>query len=240
MAFHPDVENILLTDQLPLNVQEIFIETEDNLKIQSYFIPNSSSDKVLIYFHGNAGNICHRLPDLLQLSSFGVNVLGVGYRGYGKSQGVPSEEGIYIDGMSSLKYVTNQLGFSLNNVIIMGRSIGSTVAINTAQHLNIKGLILVSPLTSGRDHAKVTGLGAVSFLAGNAFDNISKIKKVLCPVLIIHGTLDQVIPFEMGKKLYEIANKDKKFVELEGAGHNYLSTKYKQSYWLPIYEFVIE
>ena len=208
MAFHPDVENVLSTDQLPLNVKEIFIETKDNLKIQSYFIPNSSSDKVLIYFHGNAGNICHRLPDLMQISSFGINVLGVGYRGYGKSQGVPSEEGLYIDGKSSLRYVTDQLGFSLNNVIVLGRSIGSTVAINTAQNLNINGLILVAPLTSGRDHANATGLGAVSFLAGNAFDNKSKIKNILCPVLIIHGTRDQVIPFDMGKKIYEMANKD--------------------------------
>lgn len=236
MAFHPDNENVLSTDQLPSNVQEIFIETEDQVKIQSYFIPNKSSDKILIYFHGNAGNICHRLPDLMQISSFGINVLGISYRGYGKSQGKPSEKGIYIDGKATLNYATQRLGFSINNVTLLGRSIGTTVAINTSQNLNIGGLILVTPLTSGKDHAKAAGLGFISSLAGNSFNNIDKIVNVSCPILIIHGTQDNVIPFEMGKRIYNKAKTKKQFVKIEGADHNNLSTKYKERYWPPIYE----
>ena len=91
MAFHPDTKNVIPSNKLPSNIKELFIQTEDNLKIHSYFIPNKSSGKILIYFHGNAGNICHRLPDLLKINESGVNVLGVSYRGYGKSDGEPDE-----------------------------------------------------------------------------------------------------------------------------------------------------
>ncbi len=238
LAFYPDTKNVLSTDQLPANVQEVFIETEDHIKIQSYFIPNKSSEKILIYFHGNAGNICHRLSDLMQISSFGINVLGVGYRGYGKSQGKPSENGIYLDGKAALNYATQKLCFPTGNIIILGRSIGTAVAINTSQKTNICGLILVTPLTSGEDHAKAQGLGFVSFLAGKSFDNIGKIINVSCPILIIHGTQDNVIPFEMGKKIYNKAKTKKQFVKIEGANHNNLSTKYKKSYWPAIYEFI--
>ena len=238
MAFHPDTRNVIPTSKLPENVKEVFVKTEDNIEIQTYFIPNQSSNKILIYFHGNAGNIGHRLPDLMQISQFGVNVLGVGYRGYGRSQGSPSEKGIYIDGKSALKYATNELGFTLEQVYILGRSIGTTVAINTAQRKNIAGLILVTPLTNGKGFAKASGLGFVSFLAGNSFNNIEKIPEIICPVLIIHGNKDRVLPFEMGVKIYGEIKTEKKFVKIEGAGHNDLSFKYKSIYWDSILEFI--
>lgn len=237
MAFHPDTRDVLSTDQLPLNVQEIFIVTQDQIEIQSYFIPDRSSDKILIYFHGNAGNIGHRLPDLMQISSFGISVLGIGYRGYGKSQGKPSEKGLYIDGKAALDYAVQELGFPLHNIIIMGRSIGTTVAIHISQNVDMGGLILVTPLTSGQDSARSAGLGFVSFLAGDAFNNIGKIVNTSCPILVIHGTQDNVIPFEMGKKIYNRARTEKQFVGIEGANHNNLSTTYKTSYWPPIDAF---
>ena len=238
MAFHPDTKNVIPSNKLPRNVQEIFIETTDHIKIQSYLIPNEVSDKILIYFHGNAGNIGHRLQDLMQLGSFGINILGVGYRGYGKSQGKPSENGIYIDGNSALNYATQKLGFEMENIFIFGRSIGTTVAINTSQNIHINGLILATPLTSGEDHAKATGLGFVSFLAGKSFDNIGKIVNVSCPILVIHGSQDKVIPFDMGKRIFDKAKTKKQFIKIEGANHNNLSTKYSKSYWPPIYGFI--
>jgi len=170
MAFHPDTRNVLSKDQLPNNVREVFIKTEDNLKIQSYFLPDKSSDKLLIYYHGNAGNISQRMSDLLEIRKSGINVLGAGYRGYGKSQGVPNEKGIYIDGKGTLNYAIRTLGFPLNKVIILGRSIGTTVAVNTSQHKKINKMILVTPLTSGKDHANSIGLGGFSFLAGDSFN----------------------------------------------------------------------
>ena len=237
-AFHPDKKNVIPSDNLPRNVQEIYIETIDNIKIQSYLIPDNSSDKLLIYFHGNSGNIRNRLQDLIRLNSFGINVLGIGYRGYGKSQGKPSEDGIYIDGKSALDYATDDLGFKEEDIIIFGRSIGTTVAINVSQNIRINRLILVTPLTSGKDYAEASGLGFISSLAGDSFDNINKIAKVSCPILVIHGSHDNVIPFEMGEAIFNKAQSKKMFINIEGANHNNLSTKYRNNYWPPIFMFI--
>ncbi len=238
MAFHPDTQDVLSAERIPSNVEEIFLETEDNLKIQSYYLRYKTSDRLLIYFHGNAGNIGQRVYDLMRIRSFGINVLGLSYRGYGKSDGKPSETGLYIDGKTAIEYSIQKLGFPINNIYIMGRSIGSTVAVHSAQNLNYAGLILVSPLTSGKAQAKTTNLSSVAFLAGDAFNNIAKIKNIKCPVLIIHGSKDTIIPFSMGEEIYDAITTTKKLVKIEGAGHNDLSTEYYELYWAPIKSFL--
>ncbi len=238
MAFHPDCTDIIPEDQLPENVQEIYITTEDNIKLQSYLLPHQVSDKLLIYFHGNGGNIGHRLSDLQEIQRLGINVLGLGYRGYGNSQGKPSEEGIYLDGKATLRYAQEHLGFSTENIFILGRSIGTTVAVNTSQQLDLAGLILVTPLTNAKEHAKATGLGLISFMAGKAFDNIGKIRNMSCPTLVIHGTRDDVIPFSMGQQIYNALTTEKKFATIEGGDHNNLSTEFQALYWKAIGEFI--
>ncbi len=238
IAFHPDSIDVIQSKRLPSNIKEVFIETEDNLKIQSYYLPNKISDILLIYFHGNAGNIGHRIYDLRQINSFGVNVLGISYRGYGKSQGKPSEKGIYIDGKAAIRYSNQILGFPMEKIFIFGRSIGTTVAIDSAQNLNIGGLILVSPLTSGKAQAEFSGLRYVSFLAGDIFNNIGKIVNVKCPVLVIHGTQDTIIPFEMGVEIFNRVKAKKRFLKIQGAGHNNLSTQYDELYWSAVDDFI--
>lgn len=238
LVFHPDNVNVIQNNNLPSGVEEFVVVTEDDVSIKSLYLPVAGSDKVLIYFHGNAGNIYHRIPSLLQLQRSGLNIVGVSYRGYGKSEGNPSEEGIYLDGKAILKYVRKKLGFSDKNIIIFGRSIGTTVAINTAQNNVIGGLILVTPLTSGLAHAKVSGLRLISSLAGNSFDSITKITNIKIPVLVIHGTKDRVIPYSMGKEIFDAIKSKKKFITIEGAGHNDLHDNYGNEYWKPIFGFL--
>ena len=238
MAFHPDTRNVIPAKRLPPNVKELFIETGDSIRIHSYFIPSKASGKVLIYFHGNAGNIAHRLPDLLKINESGVNVLGVSYRGYGKSEGKPDEDGIYMDGRAALEYARGELGFPIENIYILGRSIGTTVAINTSQDLKLGGLILVSPLSSGKDHARASGLRPVSFLAGNAFNNIDKCRGITCPVLVVHGTRDRVLPISMGEAIFKELKTRKKFIRIKGRGHNDLTRGDSSRYWNPILEFI--
>jgi len=238
VAFQPDDVNVLPQSSLPEGIEEIFIATEDNVKIQGLYLPSAGSDKVLIYFHGNAGNVYHRIPSLVHLRSLGVNVVGAGYRGYGKSEGTPSEEGIYQDGDAVFKYVTEKLGFSESNIIILGRSIGTTVAINTAQGKEIGGLILVTPLTSGKAQAKAGGLGIASSLAGSSFDNLTKMGNVKAALLVVHGTDDRVIPYSMGEEIFDSAQTKKRLVRIEGAGHNNLQDTYMQAYWPPIFDFI--
>ena len=238
MAFHPDTSNVIPGNRLPSNVKELFIETEDSLKIHSYFIPSKSSGKILVYFHGNAGNIGHRLPDLLKINESGFNVLGVSYRGYGKSEGKPDEVGIYMDGRAALEYVRDELGFPIKNIYILGRSIGTTVAINTSQDLKLGGLVLVSPLSSGKDQARASGLRPVSFLAGDAFNNIGKCKRIICPVLVVHGTRDRVLPFSMGEAIFKELKTRKEFIRIDDRGHNDLTSGDSSKYWNPILEFI--
>ncbi|MCK4538654.1 MAG: alpha/beta hydrolase, partial [Candidatus Krumholzibacteria bacterium] len=230
MTFHPD-RDALPAEQLPADVQEVFFETGDGIKIQAYYLEKPLSRKILIYFHGNAGNISHRLPDLINIHSFNINVLGVSYRGYGKSQGKPSEDGIYIDGAAALEYVTRVLGYDMGNVVVLGRSIGASVAIHISQDIDLGGLILITPLTSAKAYARTTGLGLISSLAGNAFNNIEKIGNVVCPTLVVHGNKDNIISIEMGREIFDRSTAEKRFAEIEGAGHNDLSTIYRGMYW---------
>ncbi len=237
-VFHPDTTTVLSKEHLPPGVQEVYIETDDNERLHSYLVRNSGSKRLLIFFHGNAGNISHRLPDLVKLSKYDINVLGVGYRGYGKSSGSPSEEGIYLDGEAAYKYAAEPLGFSPGNIFVFGRSIGTTVAVHISQNRDIAGLILVSPLTSGKEQAKEQGFGIFASVAGDSFDNMSKMSNIKSPLLVIHGTRDNIIPFSMGKDLYRNASGKKRFISIEGAGHNDLSDPQYTDYWEAISEFL--
>jgi len=237
-AFFPDNEDVIPTNQLPQGIQEITISTADKVKITSLYLPSNKSDKLLIYFHGNAGNIYYRIPSLLQLQNAGINVIGVSYRGYGKSNGDPTEEGVYQDGKAIFQYAVEQMGFSKENIIIFGRSIGTAVAINTAQNEKIRGVVLVTPMTNGEDQAKAAGLGPISSLAQNSFDNISRIRNIESPLLVIHGTNDQIVPYSMGEEIFNRANVKKKFVRIKGANHNNLHDAYEKEYWPPIIEFI--
>jgi fermentation-respiration switch protein FrsA (DUF1100 family) len=237
-AFFPDTQNIIPAGKLPKGVEEVFITTEDHVKLQAYYVKNSASDRLLIFFHGNAGNICYRVPDILNLKNCRINVLAISYRGYGKSSGKPSEKGIYTDGAGAIDYAMQTLDYSLDNIIIFGRSIGSTVAVHISQHKDIAGLILITPLTSAKAQAKAQGLGFLSFLAGDAFDNLSKISNIKCPLLVIHGTDDEILSFSMGKDIFDQAHVDKQLVIIEGAGHNNLSQMDPEKYWGAIAEFI--
>lgn len=237
-AFHPDNVSVIPTSELPNGIQEITVTAEDQVKTTSLYLSSSASNKLVIYFHGNAGNIYHRIPSLLTLQKLGVSVLGVSYRGYGKSDGSPTEQGVYLDGKAIFQYAVEQLGFPRENIIIFGRSIGTAVAVNTAQNEQILGLILVSPLTSGRAQAQAAGLGSVASLAGDSFDNLSKVENIEAPLLVIHGTDDRVIPFSMGLEIFDRANVMKVFVKIEGANHNDLEHEFGQEYWPPILRFI--
>ncbi len=239
LAFYPDSINYLPGERLPQKVQEHFIETSDGKKLQVYYIKNQLSNKMLIYFHGNAGNISGRLDDFLAIHGMGISVLGVGYRGYGKSSGRPSEKGIYRDGEAAFTYATKTLGYSSSNIFLFGRSIGSTVAVNLSQNKNLAGVVLATPLSTGKEYAKFHGLGLLSHVAGDAFNNIKKAPHISSPTLIIHGDNDRTVPHKMGKRFFNALPKgEKKFVTIPYAGHNDISTSFANQYWQAVQSFI--
>ncbi len=238
LTFHPDDSYILPSEALPSGTEEVFFEAEDGVRIQALHLHNPSSDIITIFFHGNAGNIYHRLNDYQRLRRLGASVFAVSYRGYAKSEGSPSEAGIYRDGKVAFDYVAKVMGFLPSRIFIFGRSIGSTVATDLAQDKDIAGLILVSPLSSARDQASAMGLGFATPLAGKAFENDKKINRLKAPLLVIHGTRDQTVPIGMGRKVFDAAISQKSFHEIEGAGHNNLSNRFADSYWTTISVFL--
>jgi len=238
LAFHPDGSYILPSEALPPGTEEIFLEANDGVRIQALHLRDPSSDTVTIYFHGNAGNIYHRLDDYQHLRRLGTSVFAVSYRGYAKSRGWPHEAGIYRDGKAAFDHVTTVMGIPPSRIFILGRSIGSTVATDLAQSKDIAGLILVSPLSSARDQASAMGLGFAAPLAGEAFENAEKIKRLIAPLLVIHGTRDRTVPIGMGRKVFDAANGQKSFHAIEGAGHNDLSTRFADSYWTAMAGFI--
>jgi len=235
MAFHPD---IYYQTNVPKDSSEVFITAKDGTKLLGLFMQHKNSDKIVIYFHGNAGNIYHRIPDLEKIRTMGFNIFGLSYRGYAKSEGKPSENGIYEDGETAFNYGIKNFGFKLENTFIIGRSIGSTVAVNVAQYKKIKGLILITPLTNAKDIAKNIGFGIFLPFIGDVFDNKSKIKNIICPLLVIHGTHDDVIPYDMGVEIYKNANEPKVFIEIKNAFHYNLSVDHGREYFQAIKSFL--
>ncbi len=237
IAFYPD-KNVYYVPEEE-HISEVFFKTEDNVSIHAYFVKHTPrEEKCIIYFHGNAGNNSHRIDDAKRLYSFGVDVLLVSYRGYGKSDGSPSEKGIYKDAEASLAYILNN-GYKEENVFVLGRSIGSTAAVYVSQERSLGGVILVTPLTTAEDMADAAGLGLFRFLGKGKLDNMSKINSLKTRVLFIHGDNDSVVPYSLGKKLYNAYNGEKSFVTIPGGGHNDLSIVDENIYWMSIRDFLI-
>ena len=220
LAFHPEPGMDRSPADFDAPIESRMLITSDNVKISAFWLPRDDSPCTLIFFHGNAGNASHRFDDAQDIWNLGVSVLLVDYRGYGLSEGKPSEKGIYRDAAAAREYLVRDLKVDDRQIVLYGRSLGSAVAVDLAQGTAFSGVILATPLSSGKDMARAMGLGLFAPLAGNSFDSAGKIKNLESPLLVVHGTEDEVIPFAQGKKIFLEAPGDKEFTPLVGADHN--------------------
>jgi fermentation-respiration switch protein FrsA (DUF1100 family) len=241
-TFHPHNKVRMDNKDMPHYVSEKWIETTDGENLQSFYFKHSDTKNhsLIIYFHGNTGNLFshHRFEHAEKLHAMGCNVLLVSYRGYSKSTGKPSEKGIYIDGESTLAYAHKALGYTNENIFVFGRSLGTTVAVEISQNRNLKGVVLLTPLTSAKDMGKEMDFSYFSFLAKSTFNSIKKIKNLVSPLLIIHGTEDKQIPFKMGEKLFHKYKGEKELIRIEKAGHNNIQLVDPDSFWNGIESFL--
>lgn len=193
----------------------------DGIQLHGWFIPSDSGQFVLLWCHGNAGNITHRLDNIKKLLPLGLSVFIFDYRGYGKSEGTPSEEGLYLDAVAAYDHLTSAKGIAPENIILFGRSLGASVAVDLALQRKARALILESAFTSAKDMASVMlPYIPVGLFITSRFDAISKIKRVKLPLLMLHGDSDSVVPIELGRRLYAAANSPKSFHEIPDADHN--------------------
>jgi fermentation-respiration switch protein FrsA (DUF1100 family) len=204
-----------------IHPEEIWLTASDGIKLNAYFLVVPDSPKVLLWFHGNAENIGMGLDHLAMLGRLGVNVMELDYRGYGKSAGSPNEAGVYRDADAAYLYLTATKNFSPKNVYLYGHSLGGAVAVDLSSRRECGGLIVESSFTSVPDMARhVYRVPLARYLPRSRFDSLTKIARVQAPVLIIHGARDAVVPFEMGRRLFEAAHEPKAFLPIEGAEHD--------------------
>lgn len=204
-----------------LHPAEVWVTSADGVKLNCWFVAAPSSSKVLLVFHGNAENLGYGLERLKTLAKLGVNLFAVDYRGYGKSEGSPDEAGVYRDAEAAHRFLLDQKHFMPRDIIIFGQSLGGAVAIDLASRQDCGGLIVESTFTSARDMARLAfRIPLLEYVPKSRFDSLHKIPYVRAPVLVIHGTRDEVIPFSMGRRLSEAAREPKRFFPVEGAGHN--------------------
>lgn len=184
-------------------------------KISAKFFKNEKTEFTILFSHGNAEDIFNSNPFFESLSNAGFNVLAYDYRGYGTSEGSPSEKNSYEDIETAYNYLINEQKISPEKIIIHGRSLGGAISIDLASHQKCGGLIVESSFVSA-----FRVITQIKLLPFDKFESINKIGNVKCPILIIHGTNDTLIPFWHGQKLFETANEPKKFYAVENARHN--------------------
>ena len=216
----PSREHIATPTQAGLPFESVKIETDDGIKLDGWFVPATPSRGVLLFFHGNAGNISHRLQSLKIFHDLGLSTLIIDYRGYGRSEGAPSEQGTYLDAEAAWRYLTQQRDIPPQNIVLFGRSLGAAVASYLATQHTPGALIVESGFTS------VPSLAAdlypflpARWLSRFHYDTETYLQNIKCPVLIVHSREDEIIPFEHGRRLYRSAREPKQFLELQG-GHN--------------------
>jgi len=221
-VFHPSPGVDLLPADVGVAGEELVFEAEDGVRLHGFWLPADGADRAFLFLHGNAGNASHRLPNAALLSRMGAAVLLLDYRGYGRSEGQPSESGVYADARAGLAQLVAR-GVPEERVVVFGRSLGGAVAVDLARGRPLAGVILESTFTSTSDMAR--GLfGALRFLLGpftrGRFDSAAKIGELRAPLLSFHGDRDEIVPIALGRALFAAAPEPKAFVTIGGAGHN--------------------
>ena len=209
LLYHP-TENNYSGDQILVSIEKVKIKTQDGIKLMSwYHNKNLINYKTILFLHGNAGNLENRIHKINHFKDMNVNFLIVAWRGFNGNKGKPTEKGLYEDARSAVRWLKSK-GVKENNIIVYGESLGTGVATEIAQNKNFAGIILESPFTSMIDAGKDKyPYLPVSLLLKDKYESDKKIKNINSPILIMHGKIDNIVPFHMGEKMYELANRPK-------------------------------
>ncbi len=203
-----------------LRFEDVYFETKDGVTLHGWFIPHDGARGVILFCHGNAGNISHRLDSIRVFHRLGLDVFIFDYRGYGQSEGKPTERGTYEDAEAAWRYLIEEHQVIPSEVVVFGRSIGGAVGAWLAQNHKPRLLILESTFTSLRDvAATLYPFFPVKRLLRFEYNTAEYLGGVNCPVLIIHSRNDEIMPFSQGQQLFEVAREPRTFLEISGT-HN--------------------
>ncbi len=236
-VYYPVKEILIYPESAGLSFNDVYITTEDNIIINGWFIPNPKAEYILLFFHGNAGNIGDRIDKLKLLYHAGFGILIIDYRGFGKSRGRALESGFYRDASAAYDYLMNTINVKPEQLVLYGESLGSAVAVDLAFHRKVRALILEGAFSRGRDMAVRIYPLLPRFVFSNSFDSLTKIKEINAPKLFIHSRDDEIVPFNLAKKLYDNAKGPKEFLEIQG-DHNSAFLSSQRSYISSISTFI--
>lgn len=215
------LKNIILTPkEMGLDFEDVYFSSSDGIRLNGWYIPAKDSRATVLFCHGNAGNISHRIEVIYLFCKLGLSVFIFDYRGYGRSQGSPSEEGLYRDAEAAYKYLIEKRNLRQESIVVYGKSIGANVAVELCSKVRPAALISESAFTSALDMGKkLFPFLPIKWFISIKYDALSKIKDITVPKLIIHSKDDRIIPFKQGRKLFEEAPEPKEFYPMRG-GHN--------------------
>ncbi|MGH9814684.1 MAG: alpha/beta hydrolase [Candidatus Acidiferrales bacterium] len=221
--FFPNFPGRLTGDWNPpgLPVEDVWLTASDGVRIHAWWIPATNAEFTFIMFHGNAANLPNRADIYRAFHTLPANVLAVEYRGYGKSEGAPSEAGIYLDARAAHDYLTRERAVPQHRIVAFGASLGSAVAADLAAERDVAALVLEAPFASAAAVARrvypfLPGLGR---FIRSKFDTLSKVKAIRAPLLVVHCTRDPVIAPALGQAVFDAANEPKHFLRIEAACH---------------------
>ena len=204
-----------------LPLEDVWFQSADGTRLFGWYVEARADAAVVLWCHGNAGTVINRLENLRELCRLGLSVFLFDYRGYGRSQGRPSEDGLYQDAIGAYDYLTRVRQIRPERIVIFGRSLGAAVAADLASMKPAAGLILESPFPSiaavARHHY---GGMPVHWLLGAEFKLIDRLPQLSLPKLVIHGDQDDIIPIEFGRQVFEAARPPKQWYAIAGADHN--------------------
>ncbi len=223
LVYYPNIPTrslVATPDSIGIAYESVTISANDGIKLHGWYIRAQQSDGVLLFLHGNAGNISHRLDSIKIFNELGFDIFIFDYRGYGKSEGKPSEEGTYRDADAAWTYLTQQRNVVPQDIVIFGRSLGASIASYLASRHTPRALIIESAFTSVPDlAAQLYPLVPVRWIARLQYNTKTFLQAVKIPVLVIHSRDDEIIPFEHAERLFSNANDPKQLLTLRG-GHN--------------------
>ena len=224
--YFPSDELTLTPVDVGLKYENVYLTTADGVELHGWFIPGET-ETVLTLFHGNAGNISDRLDYLnLMHTHLGVSIFIFDYRGYGLSQGSPSESGLYLDAEAAVEFIRDKVESEEGpqNLLLFGRSLGSALALKMASKYVVDGVIVEAPFTStmalAKTHYPYVPEFLVKLFIRARYESDTVAGTLNSPLMVIHGSNDSIVPIEMGEKIYDLADVKKSFYSVDGADHN--------------------
>jgi fermentation-respiration switch protein FrsA (DUF1100 family) len=218
--YHPNPVRIAPAEAGLAYVSEVDILTPDGVTLVAWHAPARDGKPTVLYFHGNASNAANRASKIETMHAQGHGVFYLNNRGYGGSGGSPTEAKNVADAITAFDYLTGHLGMPADKVAVYGESLGTGQAVRLGAERPVAAVILEAPLTSTIDVGRQVYFWLpLNLLLTDKYDNERNISEVKAPVLILHGAQDEVIPVEMGKRVYDAANQPKRIEIFPQAAH---------------------